>query len=81
MNKFMVKTPIGCLVVEEKGAENEYPGVFISLLKNGGEFGNDKIVACVEFDTCSEEIKTEVYCEEYEEPTHIIVFEDGRDML
>ncbi len=34
MNKFKVKTPIGYLMVEAKGTENEYPGVVVKLFCN-----------------------------------------------
>lgn len=80
-NKFRVKTPIGYLMVEEKGIEEEYPGVFISFSKDGKEYDVNNIIACVEYDTCSEEIKTETYRKGFEEPTHIVCYEDGRDML
>ena len=80
-NKFKVKIPNGYLMVEEKGAENEYPGVFISFSEDGKEFDVSKIIACVEYDSCSEEIKTETYNRDYDEPNHIICYDDGRDMM
>lgn len=80
-NKFKVKIPNGYLMVEEKGTENEYPGVFISFSKDGKEFDTNNIIACVEYDTFSEEIKTETYRKDFEEPNHIICYEDGRDLM
>lgn len=80
-NRFKVKIPGGYLMVEEKGSENEYPGVFISFSSDGKEYDTDGIVACVEYDSCSEEIKTETYMKDYDEPNNIICYEDGRNML
>ena len=80
-NKFKVKIPNGYLMVEEKGTENEYPGVFISFSKDGKEFDINNIIACVEYDTFAEEIKTETYRKDFEEPNNIICWEDGRDMI
>jgi hypothetical protein len=80
MNKFKVKTPIGYLMVEAKGTEDEYPGVFISFSKDGENYDVNNIIACIEYDSCSEEIKTETYRKDFEEPNNIICYEDGRDM-
>lgn len=80
-NKFKVKTPIGYLMVEEKGAEDEYPGVFVSFSKDGQNFDVSQMIACVEYDSCSEEIRTEVYRKDYDEPNHIIRHEDGYDLV
>lgn len=79
--KFKVKIPNGYLMVEEKGIECEYPGVYISFLKDGKEYDVSKIIACVEYDSCSEEIKTETYRKGFDEPHNIICYEDGRDMV
>ena len=80
-NKFKVKIPNGYLMIEEKGAENEYPGVFISFSKDGKGFDTSSMIACVEYDTSSEEIKTETYRKDFEEPNNIICYEDGRDLM
>ena len=80
-NTFKVKIRNGYLMVEEKGTENEYPGVFISFSKDGKEFDINNIIACVEYDTSSEEIKTETYRKDFEEPNNIICYEDGRDLM
>lgn len=71
--KIEMETPAGTLVAEKKGAKDEYPGFFIYL--------DDDIVACTEFDTTEKQFKTETYCKEYDEPSHIIMYEDGRDIL
>lgn len=76
--KFTVKIPNGYLMVEAKGTENEYPGVFISFSKDGKEYDVSNIIACVEYDTCHNEIKTETYAKGIEEPTGITCWEDGR---
>lgn len=81
MNKFKVKIPGGYLIVEEKGAENEYPGVFISFSKNGNECDKNYMVTCVEYDSCAEELRTVTYCDEHDEPTHIICCKNGRDLM
>lgn len=80
-DKFKVKIPNGYLMVEEKGVENEYPGVFISFSKDGKEFDTSGMIACVEYDTSSEEIKTETYRQDFEEPNYIICYEDGRNLM
>ena len=71
-DRFRVKIPGGFLMVEEKGVENEYPGVYISYSKHGREYDVNNIVACVEYDTCAEVIKTEAYKKEKEDPVEIV---------
>ncbi len=68
-------------MIEEKGCESEYPGVFISFSKDGKEYDVSNIIACVEYDTFTEEIKTETYSRNFDEPNNIICWEDGRDMI
>lgn len=77
--KFRVKTPVGYLMVEEKGAENEYPGVFVSFSGDGKEYDVSEIIACVEYDTGSGEIKTETYVKDEEQPVDILEWKEGRD--
>ena len=79
--KFKVQTPIGYLMVEAKGAKDEYPGVFISFSEDGNEYDLSQMIACVEYDTGSEEIKTECYRKDYDEPNNIIRYEDGIDLM
>lgn len=80
-NKFKVKIPGGYLMVEAKGTETEYPGVFISYSKDGKEYDASKIIACVEFDSCAEEIRTETYREGIDEPNNIICYESGENLI
>lgn len=81
VNRFKVKIPNGYLMVEEKGVENEYPGVIISFSQDGKELDANNIIACVEYDSSSEEIKTETYRKDFEEPNYIISYEDGRNLV
>ena len=80
-NKFKVKIPNGYLMVEEKGAEDEYAGVYISFSKDGEEYDVSNIIACVEYDNVDREIKTETYSKGCEEPSHIICHSDGRNIM
>jgi hypothetical protein len=68
-------------MVESKGVEDEYPGVLISFSKDGGKYDVSNVIACVEYDSYSAEVKTETYRKDFEEPNHIICYEDGRDMI
>lgn len=78
---FKVKIPGGYLVVEEKGSEDEYPGVFISFLKDGKKLNSSDIIACVEYDSLTNEIKTETYRKDSDEPNNIVCYEDGRNIM
>lgn len=80
-NKFKVKIPNGYLMVEEKGTEDEYAGVYISFSADGKEYDVSKIIACVEYDNVDEEIKTETYSNGCEEPNYIICHSDGRNLM
>ena len=80
-NKFKVKIPGGYLMVEEKGAENDFPGVFVSFSENGEQYDVNNLIACVEYDPCDKEIQTETYCKNFDEPVNIIRYSDGRDLL
>ena len=79
--RFRVKTPKGYLMVEAKGVEEEYPGVFISFSEDGKTYDVSNMIACVEYLTGDDEISTETYVKDMEEPNHMIVWEDGRDRL
>lgn len=79
MEMFKVKIPRGNLIVTAKGSENEYPGVYIKFSPNGTN--ESDMVACVEYDTCAEEIRTETYQKGYEEPEGITVYENGRNLI
>lgn len=80
-NRFAVKIPGGYLVIEETGTEDEYPGVIIGFSKDGKNYDTHDIVASVEYDTCAEEIRTDVYSKCSHEPISIIRYEDGKDLL
>lgn len=77
--KFRVKTPAGYLMVEAKGAYDEYPGVYISFSKNGKEYDAGNMIACVEYITGENEIRTETYVKDREDPVDIREWETGRD--
>lgn len=82
-NRFKVETPMGFLMVEEKGTVDEYPGVYISFSKDGKEFDanqmNMNMIACVEYITGGHEIHTETYIKDREDPVDIREWETGRD--
>ncbi len=77
-----IKIPTGYLIVEEKGAQNEYPGCWISFSKDG-TVNHDALIACVEYDTASDDdiILTETYNKESDVPLHIIEFQTGEDRV
>ena len=80
-NKFRVKIPGGYLMVEAKGTESEYPGVYISYSDDGKKYDVSKIIACIEYDSCAEEIRTETYREGVEEPDNIVCYESGINLI
>lgn len=75
-----VKLPNGYLMVETKGTVDDYPGVYISYSENRPCSNLDNIIACVEYDTCMEEIKTETYQKDVAEPKIILCWADGREV-
>ena len=79
MQKMKIRIPTGYLLVEEKGAEDEYPGVFISFSKDGVTYSDNNAIATVEVDTPTGEIQTVTYIQNEEEPNHIIDYRTGRD--
>ena len=79
--KFRVETPKGYLMVEAKGVTDEYPGVYISFSEDGSEYDASQMITCVEYLTGDDEIATETYPKDSEEPNHIIIYEDGRDKM
>lgn len=84
-NKLVVKIPGGFLVVEEKGALDEYPGVWVSVAKDNGagipDFGYDDLVACVEYNSSDNVVQTELYRENDDEPIAIVRYPDGCDIM
>lgn len=79
MQEMKIRIPTGYLIVEEKGAEDEYPGVFISFSKDGVTYSDNNAIATVEVDTPTGEIQTVTYIQNEEEPNHIIDYRTGRD--
>ena len=55
-----------------KGTDDEYPGLYVSLSPSPDGFNVDQMVACVEYDSSEEVIKTECYMAEAEQPAYII---------
>ena len=80
-NTLKIKVPTGYLIVEEKGAENEYPGVFISFSEDGTHYADTSAIATVEVDTQTNKIQTVTYTKNQEEPNHIIDYLTGNDKL
>ena len=70
-----VETPKGALVAEVKGAKDEYPGIWIY----NETF--EKILSAVEYDSCDEHFKTEVYANNNDEPCAIINNSTGHNLL
>ena len=80
-NKFKVKIPGGYLMVETKGAQDDFPGVFVSFSENGEQYDVNNLIACVEYDSVDGEIKTETYCKDFDDPVNIVRYSDGRDLM
>lgn len=69
----VVDTPAGQLKVEPKGAMDEYPGLWVSLVAPNGE---DVCLTMVEYDSCSKMVAVRVYADpEIDDPTDSIQFE------
>lgn len=79
-NRSKVKIPNGYLMVEEKGSESEYPGVFVSFSEDGESYEYSDLIACVEYDSSSQEIQTVVYRKGCDEPNNIIYYADGSEV-
>ena len=79
--EFSVRTPEGYLIVQEKGSEDDYPGVQISFTKDNDPSSQKSMVACVEYESTQKELRTEIYQDGYNEPVHIIRYEDGIDVF
>ena len=81
MQIMKIKIPTGYIIVEQKGAEGEYPGCYIRFSKDGTI--SDDMVACVEYDTTRDDgsILVETYTTEQDEPNHIINWQTGDDRL
>ena len=67
-----VETPVGKIRVEAKGAKDEYPGVWVSLV---GEDGSDSLFAMAEYDTAKGLLQVATYADlESDVPTEITEF-------
>ena len=55
----LIEIPNGFLLIEKKGAVDEYPSIFVSYSKDGKTA--DEIIAAIEYDTIDEIIKTITY--------------------
>lgn len=62
-----VKTPLGDIVVQDKGSE-DFPGVWIVLSKNGEPVNTSPILACVEYDSVVGSLHTNVYDTREDDP-------------
>lgn len=76
--EFYIDTPLGKLKVyskHEKDCPVDFPGVFVDLVRDGDE---DVMIACVDFDSCEQNLLTTIYGQLYSDtPTdirHIDVF-------
>lgn len=70
---FFIETPIGKLKVYAKhnvDSPEDYPGVYIDLVREDG--GLD-MLACVEYDSCREQLQTCVYQPGTDESCELIV--------
>lgn len=79
-NEFQVKIPGGYLIVEEKGAYDEYPGVCITFSKDGQRPYGEDCVAVVEFDNGKGVLQTACYNSGQEEPAEIIPYSSQEDL-
>ena len=70
--RFFVETPEGLIRVQAKTDNDDpsdYPGVYIDLINS--TFRDDGLLACVEFDSCAEQIQTCVYDPNMDEPVFV----------
>lgn len=71
--EFFVNTPIGKLKIYAKhtiDTPEDYPGVYVDLVRNDG---NLEMLACVEYDSCGEQLQTCVYQPGKEFPCECVV--------
>lgn len=82
MQAMKIRIPTGYIIIEEKGAEEEYPGCYISFSKDM-DSSHSNMIACVEYDTTMNDgtIFTETYDTDHDEPNHIINWQTGADRL
>ena len=75
--KISIGTPAGSLVAEVKGASDEYPGFFISIV---GEDGTEEVTTMVEYHSTVKRYQTVVYCHHSDEPVSVRDYETGKEM-
>ena len=68
-----VETPDGDIVVEAKGATEEYPGVYVTTVKDGCE---EQIATC-EYDTLQNRFQVASYAYGKDAPSAIYLPEEG----
>lgn len=76
--RFFVKTPAGLLRVQAKADNDDpsdYPGVYIDLVYPVYESLEDQLLACVEYDSCSDHLQTCTYQPGREDPSAITIHE------
>lgn len=79
--RFFVKTPAGLLRVLAKTNNDDpsdYPGVYIDLITPGIP-EDEELLACVEFDSCGNNVQTCVYQPEIDEPVSVIKHTIGEE--
>ena len=77
VREFYVDTPLGKLKVwskHETDNADDFPGVYIDIVRDGLD---DDMLACVEYDSCSNRLQTLVYQTGMDEPVELIVHECG----
>lgn len=78
-----IKTPVGYIVVLEKGTEEEYPGVYVCHSPDGESFDcqYDGLIACVDYDAETGRFLTETYSESDENPVFMVAYPSGEPVL
>lgn len=74
-----IKVPGGFLIIEGKGTPTEYPGVWVSFLKDGEE--KDILISCTEYDTEADRFLTEVYSAIEEQDTPFVIFDHNEEEI
>ena len=80
MNELKVQIPGGWLIAETKGALDEYPGIFVTFMPDDENDIVSDLVACVEYVTGEDALRTEVYCSLHDNPVSIINYKDGEEV-
>lgn len=81
MDELYIRFPGGYFRIMSKEVGGAYPGVFVEVMKDSYDGETlPKLAACVEYLLDSDEIHIETYSEEFDEPNHIMCFEDGREL-